>query len=111
MKLSLLQEFCLVLSNRNTVSTHNPSSLNKYVAGGEMPLSAKHRSHGSNTNPTNHPSSHDLLEQTEGRSASTEKQSIGRGDDSLVEHILDFLDKYPVRFMPQASLTGCMRAL
>jgi len=76
-----------------------------------MPLSAKHPSHGSNTNPTNHPSSHDLLEHCEGRSASTEKRLIERGDDSLVEHILDFLDKYPVRFMPRTSLTGCVRAL
>ncbi len=76
-----------------------------------MPLSAKHRSQGNHTNSTNHPSSHDLLEQSEGRSSSTEKRLTERGDDSLIEHILDFLDKYPVHFMPRTSLPGCMRAL
>ncbi len=74
-----------------------------------MSLGAKDRSLENNVSPSNRPSSHDLLESATDRSVSKEHAS-GREDDSLIEHILDFLDKYPSRFAPQTPLTGCMRA-
>jgi hypothetical protein len=73
-----------------------------------MSLSAKDRSQ-ENTHHTNRPTSHDLLEPAEDRSI-TKEQATGPEVDSLVEHILDFLDKYPARFAPRAPLTSCMRA-
>jgi hypothetical protein len=73
--------------------------------GGEMSLGAKDR----NVSPSNRPSSHDLLESATDHSV-TKEHASGREDDSLIEHILDFLDKYPSRFAPQAPLTECMRA-
>jgi len=75
-----------------------------------MSLSARHLSQASNTNFTNHTPSHNLLEQAKDCSDSTAKLPAKPGDDSLVEHILDFLDKYPVSFSQRAPLTGCMRA-
>jgi hypothetical protein len=55
---------------------------------------------------TNCPSSRDLLRPAEGRNASQE-QTTEPEDDSLVEHILDFLDKYPTRFCARTQLTEC----
>jgi hypothetical protein len=73
-----------------------------------MSLSAKHRSQDSVSN-ANRPSSHDLIEVAPNRSSLIEPTN-GRAYDSLVEHILDFLDRYPARLASQNSLTGCMRA-
>jgi len=74
-----------------------------------MSLSAKDRSQDHEASHTNHPSSHDMLESDENSGVSQE-QTTSQDDDSLVEHILDFLDKYPARFAPRAPLHGCMRA-
>lgn len=71
-----------------------------------MSLSAKHRNQD-NVSNANCPSSHDLT--AHGRN-STAEQGAGQEYDSLVEYILDFLDRYPARLAPRTPLTGCMRA-
>jgi hypothetical protein len=73
-----------------------------------MSLSATHRRQENNPRRPN-PSSHDLLNSNTDRNTDKEHTS-GTKDDSLVEHILDFLDKYPVRFTPRTPLTRCLRA-
>jgi hypothetical protein len=73
-----------------------------------MSLSAKHRNQDS-VSHANRPSSHDLIEMAPTRS-STAEPATGREYDSLVEHILDFLDRYPARLTSRTPLTGCMRA-
>jgi len=72
--------------------------------GGEMSLSAKHRSQNNNaSHSSNHPSS-DSPESSENRTISTENASQ-TGDNSLIEHVLDFLDSYPACFASQIALT------
>jgi hypothetical protein len=73
-----------------------------------MSFSAKDRSQ-ENARHTNHPSSKDVVEPADSRNI-TKDQTTGSEPDSLVEHILDFLDKYPARFAPRTALTGCIRA-
>lgn len=75
-----------------------------------MLLSAKHRRQNNNAshNP-NHPSS-DFQESTQHHNISQEKTSQPEEEDSLVEHVLDFLDKYPVCFARRAPLTEYVRA-
>jgi hypothetical protein len=79
-------------------------------AGGEMSLSARYLSQANKTNSTNHLASHDLPGQDKNRSDSTAKPPAKHGYDSLVEHILDFLDKYPSGSSQRGPLTGCMPA-
>jgi len=71
-----------------------------------MSFSAMHSSQEKNPRRPN-PSSQDLLNSNKDRKTNQEHTSESK-DDSLVEHILDFLDKYPVRFAPRTPLTRCM---
>jgi hypothetical protein len=79
--------------------------------GGKMLLSAKRRRQNNNASHNlNHPSSSDFQESTDHRSISPGKTSQPKAEDSLVEHVLDFLDKYPVCHASQVSFTECLRA-
>lgn len=71
-----------------------------------MSLSAEHR--GPDHNHDDRPSFHDFEPSDDRKGARRERGE--REEDPLVEHILDFLDKYPARFAPCSSLAGCMRA-
>lgn len=76
-----------------------------------MSLSAEHR--GPDHHNSSHdegPSFHDLIKPVDDRKGVTKGHSTGPGEAPLVEHILDFLDKYPACFAPCSSLTGCIRA-
>jgi hypothetical protein len=79
--------------------------------GGKMLLSAKRRRQNNNASHNlNHPSSSDFQESTDHRSISPGKTSQPKVEDSLVEHVLDFLDKYPVCHASQVPFTEYLRA-
>lgn len=71
-----------------------------------MSLSATDRSQDHNISRTNYPVLHDWYETIEDREVFKERSTESE-NDSLVEHILDFLDKYPVCFVPQPPLSEC----
>lgn len=73
-----------------------------------MSLSAMHNSQDNSSHRPN-PSSQDLLKSKKDRRTNQEHTSENK-DDSLVEHILDFLDRYPVRLASRTHLAECMRA-
>jgi hypothetical protein len=75
----------------------------------KMSLNAKDRSQDNHGRPTSYPSSHDWPGADEERSVS-KGHTTEPEDDLLVEHILDFLDKYPACFTPHAPLTKYLRA-
>ena len=75
-----------------------------------MLLRAKRRQNNNASHNLNHPSSSDFQESTNHRSISPEKTSQPQEEDSLVEHVLDFLDKYPVCHAAQVPFTECLRA-
>jgi hypothetical protein len=81
-----------------------------YAPGGKMLLRAKRRQNNNASHNLNHPSSSDFQESTDHRSISPEKTSPPQEEDSLVEHVLDFLDKYPVCRARQVSFTEYLRA-
>jgi hypothetical protein len=76
-----------------------------------MLLRAKRRQNNNASHNLNRPSSSsDFQESTDHRSISPGKTSQPKAEDSLVEHVLDFLDKYPVCHASQVSFTECLRA-
>ena len=76
-----------------------------------MLITAKHRRQNNNASHNlNHPSSSDFQESTNHRSISSENTSQPQEADSLVEHVLDFLDKYPVCHASQVPFTEYLRA-
>jgi len=96
--------FCMVLSFGIDGSFRRFELDQEVFTGGEMSLSAKHRSQSNNaSHSSNHPSS-DSPESSENRNISTENASQ-TGDNSLIEHVLDFLDSYPACFASQIALT------
>jgi hypothetical protein len=74
-----------------------------------MSFSAIHCSQENNSGQTNCSPSRDLSGSAEEHSI-TKEQTAEREDDSLVEHILDFLDRYPACLTSQPTLTRCIRA-
>ena len=75
-----------------------------------MLLRAKRRQNNNASHNLNHPSSSDFQESTNHRSISPENTSQPQEADSLVEHVLDFLDKYPVCHASQVPFTEYLRA-
>lgn len=75
-----------------------------------MSPSAEHRGPGNHIGHDDRPSLHDLLDPKDDRKGAAHEHGRSGDDAPLVEHILDFLDKYPARFVRSASLTGCMGA-
>ena len=73
-----------------------------------MSFSAQHRTQEINASHTNCPSSRDLHKPS-GEGYLSKNHTTEPEDNSLVEHILDFLDKYPARFAPRVPPTGCVR--
>lgn len=73
-----------------------------------MSLSAEHRAPDHNSSHDDHSSFRDLIQSPDDRKDATQDH-CGR-KDPLVEHVLDFLDKYPACFAPDASLANWMRA-
>lgn len=73
-----------------------------------MSFSAIHCSQENNSGQTSSPS-RDLSGSVEERSI-TKEQTSEREDDSLVEHILDFLDRYPACLAFHPTFTKCIRA-
>jgi len=69
-----------------------------------MSFSARDRSHDNNAG---HSSSHDLLEPSDSHDVFRER-STEPEDDSLIEHVLDFLDKYPACFVSRVPLSSCI---
>ena len=74
-----------------------------------MLLRAKRRQNNHASHNLNRPSSSDFQEPTDHRSISPGKTSQPKAEDSLVEHVLDFLDKYPVCHASQVSFTEGLR--
>jgi hypothetical protein len=75
-----------------------------------MLLSGKHRRQNNNaSHNSNRPSSSDCVEPAEHHKISPEKTSAPE-EDSLVEHILDFLEKYPACFASRTSAAKCLQA-
>lgn len=75
-----------------------------------MLLRAKRRQNNNASHNLNHPASPDFHESTDHRSISSGKTSQPKAEDSLVEHVLDFLDKYPVCHASQVPFTEYLRA-
>jgi hypothetical protein len=75
-----------------------------------MLLRAKRRQNNNASHNLNHPSSSDFQESTDHRSISPGKTSQPKAEDSLVEHVLDFLDKYPVCHASQVPIREYLRA-
>jgi hypothetical protein len=108
--LLFLEEFSARFSQSEPLFRHiafHPST--NTLAGGEMSLSSEHRRLDNNARSTEHPDLRDLPESPEDHKL-TKESTVGPREDPLVEHILDFLDKYPARFAPRGPLVGCMRA-
>jgi hypothetical protein len=77
------------------------------LTGGEMSRSEEDRSQEINPGHSNQPSLHDYVEQTDRPDIIRER--TGEEDVSLVEQILEFLDKYPSCLARQTTLTGSMQ--
>jgi hypothetical protein len=74
-----------------------------------MSLSSKSSSQDNNASPNTRTPSGDLHE-SEDWNVPREHTSAS-GDDSLVEHVLDFLEKYPIYFASQTPSMGIRSGL
>jgi hypothetical protein len=70
--------------------------------------SAKRRSQNNNASRSPNRPSSDPIESSEERSISQDTSQPK--EDSLVEQILEFLDRYPARFVPRSPMREHIRA-
>lgn len=75
-----------------------------------MSFSAEHRRPDHNSSRNDCPSFHDLTKPADDLKGVTKGHRPRPDEDPLVEHILDFLDKYPARLASGMPVMGCIGA-